>query len=182
MIITISGSPGSGKSTVSRMLARKLGLRHYSVGDFMRLIAEKRGVSLMELSKIAEDDPSVDRELDSMTKNLRGEDNLIIDARLGYHFLPQSVKVFLDVDEEEAARRVFNDLRPSERENMTLEKTLENLRERKRSEIKRYREYYSLNPYDMKNYDMVIDTSNLSVEKVVEMIMEFLEERKHSNK
>lgn len=174
MIISISGSPGSGKSTVSRVLARKLGYRHYSVGDFMRLIAEKRRVSLMELSRIAEDDSSVDRELDNMTRGLREEDNFIIDARLGYHFLPQSVKVFLEVDEEEAARRVFNDLRPAERGNLTLEKTLKNLRERKQSEIKRYREYYNINPYDMKNYDLVLDTTKLSIEEVVERVLEFL--------
>lgn len=179
MIITISGSPGSGKSTVSRLLARKLGYRHYSVGDFMRLIADRRDVSLMELSRIAEKDASIDRELDEMTRRLRGQDNFIIDARLAYHFIPQSVKVFLEVDDKEAARRVFNDLRPSEKKgNLTLERTQENLKERKRSEIKRYREYYSLNPYDMGNYDLVIDTTQLSSEEVVKRIMDFLVNKK----
>ena len=110
----------------------------------MRRIAKKRGVSLMELSKMAENDPSIDRELDEMTKRLADKDNLVIDSRLAFHFLPNSVKIFLDVDEKESAKRVFNDLRPEERENTSLKKTLENLRKRKLSEIRRYRNYYNI--------------------------------------
>ena len=51
MIITISGTPGSGKSTVAKMIATKLGFKHYSTGDFMRQMAKERGISLEELSK-----------------------------------------------------------------------------------------------------------------------------------
>ena len=42
MKITISGPIGSGKSTVSKILAAKLGYKHYSIGGFMRDIAKKR--------------------------------------------------------------------------------------------------------------------------------------------
>lgn len=174
MIITISGSPGSGKSTVSKMIAKKLGYKHYSIGDFMRKIAKKRGIDLMKLSKMAEKDPSIDGELDSMTKKLAKEDNFVIDGRIAYYFLPKSVKIFLDVDEKEGARRIFNDMRPEERENTNFKKTLENVRKRKISEIKRYRKYYNINPYNKKNYDLVVDTTHLSIEKVIERILNFL--------
>ena len=56
MIITISGKPGSGKSTVAKRLAAELGLTHVSAGDFMRDMATERGITVLELSAIAEND------------------------------------------------------------------------------------------------------------------------------
>ena len=83
MIITISGVPGSGKSTVAKLVAQKLGFRHYSAGDFMRDIAEKRRMSLLELGKAAEKDRSIDHELDRRTAELgKSEDDFVMDLSL----------------------------------------------------------------------------------------------------
>ena len=41
MIITISGLPGSGKSTIGKMLAKKLGYKFYSMGDLRGKIEKK---------------------------------------------------------------------------------------------------------------------------------------------
>ncbi len=70
MIITISGIAGSGKSTVAKLLAKRLGYRHYSIGDFMREMAKERKVSLLELSKEAEKGHSIDKELDEKQREL----------------------------------------------------------------------------------------------------------------
>jgi CMP/dCMP kinase len=172
VIITISGAAGSGKSTVARMVAKRLKLQHYSVGDFMREIARKRGMTVLELSAAAEKDGSIDEELDDMQRELgKDEDKFVLDARLGYHFVPDSFKIFLTVDLKEAARRIFGARREGEKENATLRGTEENIRKRKASELKRYREYYQLNPYDEKNYDVVIDTTSLTPVDVVEKIV-----------
>ncbi|MBI2133066.1 nucleoside monophosphate kinase, partial [Candidatus Woesearchaeota archaeon] len=56
MIITISGVPGSGKSTVARVVAGKMNLKHISVGDILREIARSRGMTILEISKLAEED------------------------------------------------------------------------------------------------------------------------------
>ncbi|MBI2141485.1 nucleoside monophosphate kinase [Candidatus Woesearchaeota archaeon] len=179
MIITISGVPGSGKSTVARLVARKLGFRHHSAGDFMREIAEKRGVSLLELGRIAEKDRSIDKELDERTIRLgKEEDDFVMDSRLAYYFIPQSFKVFLMVDEMAAAKRIFSDIkgkkmgRKVEKESTTLAATLASIRKRKKSERQRYRKYYGLNPYDTKQYDLVIDTTRTAIEDVVEKVVE----------
>ncbi len=167
MIITISGMAGSGKSTVARLLARKLGFRHYSAGDFMRELARKKAISLLEISRIAEKDVSIDRELDDRTVKLaKSEDEFVMDSRLGFHFIPGSFKVFLTVDEKEAAGRIYKDVkgrkenRQVEKESKTLASTLAGIRKRKASEIERYRKYYSINPFDEGNYDLVIDTTS----------------------
>ncbi len=178
MIITISGVPGSGKSTVARLVAQKLGFRHYSAGDFMREIAEKRGVSLLELGKAAEKDRSIDLELDERTIKLgKREDDFVMDSRLAYHFIPDSFKVFLEVDEKEAAKRVFGDIKKKregrrvEKESTTLAATLSAIKKRRESEELRYRKYYSLNPYDERQYGLVIDTTRATPEKVVGKIV-----------
>ena len=89
MIITISGIAGSGKSTVAKLLAKKLNYKHYSIGDFMRQIAKERKLTLLELSKQAEKDNSIDKELDKKQIELgKTKDNFVIDSRLGFHFCP----------------------------------------------------------------------------------------------
>ena len=65
MIITISGLPGSGKSTVARLLADKLRLKHYSTGDYMRKMAGDRHLTLAQLGQQAEKDKKIDEELDT---------------------------------------------------------------------------------------------------------------------
>ncbi|MBI2112124.1 AAA family ATPase, partial [Candidatus Woesearchaeota archaeon] len=83
MIITISGTAGSGKSTVGKLLAKKLKYKHYSMGDLQRQIAEQRGITLLELGKLEETDPSIDKELDQKQIQLgKTENKFIIDGRL----------------------------------------------------------------------------------------------------
>ena len=179
MIITISGALGSGKSTVAKILVEKFNLKHYSTGDFMREIAAKRGITLLELSKLAETDRSIDKELDNYQIQLgKDEDNFIIDARLGWHFIPNSIKIFLDVTDEEAAKRIFKEGRTDEKYNTDLNATLENIKNRRASEIKRYQDYYNLNYYDHNNYDLVVDTTEIPAEEVAEKIIKFIEEKK----
>ncbi len=179
MIITISGVPGSGKSTVAKMVAWKLGMKHYSAGDFMREAAEKRGITLLEISKAAEKDRSIDRELDERTGRLgRGKDDFVMDSRLAYHFIPGSFKVFLTVDEKEAANRIYGDVkskkagRKVEKESVTLAATLSAVKKRRKSEELRYKKYYKLNPYNLKQYDLVIDTTKATPKKVVDKIID----------
>ncbi len=181
MIITISGTPGSGKSTVAKEVAKRLKLRHFSAGDFMRELAAERGISLLELSKLAEQDESIDREIDERNKRLAAEDNFVIDTRLGFHFIPNSVKIFLKVSVEEAARRIFSDVvakrRGQELEFKSEVDVVKAIERRMLSERERYQQYYSINHYDESNYDFVLDTSDLSIEECVERVLDFVKNR-----
>ena len=175
MIITITGNLGSGKSTVAKLIAKKLGLKHYSTGDFWREIAKERGTDVLGLNKMAETDRSIDNEMDKRQENLgKKGDNFVIDARLAWHFIPHSIKIFLDVTDEEAARRIFSEKRPEEKFNATLESTLKKIKERRESERKRYKELYNVDYYDKKNYDLVVDTTPIIAEQVAEKVMDFV--------
>jgi len=178
VIIVISGRPGSGKSAVASRVAEALGLRHVSAGDFMREIAAERGMSILELSRLAEVDESIDRQIDARSADLadKGGD-FVMDARLGWYFVPQSFKVFLEVRPEVAAQRIYQAARGTERENVDLETTREAIEARTESETKRYRDYYGLDYADHSHYDLVIDTSELGIDEVVAEILKNLPER-----
>lgn len=172
MIVTISGRPGSGKSVVASCVADALGFRHVSAGDFMREMAAERGMTILELSRSAEKGDSIDHEIDARTVRLAEEsDDFVMDARLGWHFIPASVKVFLEVDPETAARRVYDARRGSEQENITLEQTLSAIESRTESERRRYLGYYGLDYTDHSQFDLVVDTSDKTIDEVVEEIL-----------
>jgi len=171
MIITISGIAGSGKSTVAKLLAKKLNYNHYSIGDFMREIAKERNISLLELSKQAEEDKTIDKELDKKQIELgKTEDNFVIDSRLGFHFIKDSKKIFLDVNLNEAAKRILKEKRQHE-QYKDIQESIEKIKKRIKSEDKRYRGYYNLHYHDRKNYDLVIDTTELKPEEIVDEIL-----------
>lgn len=182
MIVSISGRPGSGKSAVAIRVARRLGVAHVSAGDFMRQMAEERGMSILELSRSAEVGESIDREIDARTVRLGEESNdFVIDARLGWHFLPNSLKVFLEVTPEVAAQRVFAAGRASEQENTDLDGTRRAIESRTESEATRYRDYYGLDYADHTHYDLVVDTSDKGVDEVVELIVARVEAERSGN-
>ena len=173
MIITISGLPGSGKSTVGQILSKKLKLKYYDIGLVRRSMAKVRGMTLAEFNKLGEKESFTDFEVDDYQKKLGKEkDGFILVSRLGYHFVPNSKKIFLTVDINEAAKRISNDPSRVEHEHYkSLKEAVEKIKERNESDKTRYQKYYSLDPNKKANYDFVIDTSKKTPYEVVELIL-----------
>jgi len=179
MIITISGKAGSGKSTVAKALAKKLKLKHYSIGDLMRQMAKEKGISLLELSKIAEEDKKIDRELDKRQIQLgKKEKNFVIDGRLTAYFIKKAdVKIFLDCDDGVRAKRILKDNERYEKEK-NLKEIMKNIKKREESERKRYKKYYKVDYCNKELYDMIIDTSFTKVNEVVDDINKVIGKKK----
>ena len=167
MIITISGKAGSGKSTVAKIIAAKLNLAHYSIGDLMREMAKEKDISLIELNNLAEKDKTIDKELDDKLIKLGKEKkDFVIDGRLTAFFIPHAdLKVFLDADEKVRAQRILKDKRDQEK-NTSMEEAVLNLKKREMSEKKRYRRNYGVDYYNLSLYDYNVDTTSLSPEEV----------------
>lgn len=171
MIITISGTAGSGKSTIANALVKKLNLKKYSVGDFRREQGQKLGLDINEYNKLGEKQDFTDKEADDWQTNLgKKEDNFIIDGRLSFYFIPNSFKLFLDADEKTRALRIFNDKRKTEKFK-DLNEALNKIQQRQKSDEIRYEKYYNINPFNHKHYDLVIDTSKKNVDEIVELIL-----------
>ncbi len=82
MLITISGPPGSGKTTVARLVSQRLGLRHVYAGDLFRREAERRGVTLEAFARLAEDDHEIDRRLDEAMLSVARGGDVVLEGRL----------------------------------------------------------------------------------------------------
>ena len=89
-IITIAGKPGSGKSSTSDMVAKRLGFQRFSSGDFFRKIGLDLGISLNEVSKRAETDSLIDKKTDEEIKKMGNENKIVIDSRLAFHWIPEA--------------------------------------------------------------------------------------------
>ncbi|MEI8130421.1 MAG: cytidylate kinase family protein [bacterium] len=178
-IITICGMLGSGKSTAAKRVATALGYPHYSAGDFMRAMASERGLTIIELNLLAENDPAVDREIDAKQKAFMDtNNNFVIDSRIGWFFAQDSFKVFLNLDLDTASARVFGDIQAKKSERKeemseTLEAVKTRLSERLASEKERYNKYYAIENYqDPSHFDLVIDTKTNDIPTVERMILD----------
>lgn len=144
----------------------------------MREMASERGLTILELSRAAQKGDAIDREIDARTVRLAEEsDDFVMDARLGWHFIPQSFKVFLEVLPEVAAERIFGAQRGAEHENVTLEETTRAIEARTISEQTRYMDYYGLDYADHSQYDLVVDTSEKTIDEVVDVVLSAIEAR-----
>lgn len=176
MIITISGLPGSGKSTIGKMLAARLGYKFYSVGDLRGKMAQERGLTIEELNALGEKERWTDKEADDYQIALASrEDNFVIDGRISYHFIPQSFKLFLQVDLDEAARRVFASPRTDEKPAQNVGEVKRSMQERLASDARRYKQYYGITYPDHKAFDLVIDTTDLTPNAILDKILRALQ-------
>jgi len=179
-IITIAGSLGSGKSSTANRIAEILGYSRASTGDFSRTLADQRGISLGELNKLAETDPSVDVALDNLNREVGTKKDIILDSRLGFYFIPDSFKVFLYLDPKIAAQRILQDAKvnPNRQKETTQgfdteESVVESITLRRASEQKRYQETYGIKDNTApENFDLVIDTATMPLEGVAQKIVD----------
>jgi cytidylate kinase len=182
--ISITGSLGSGKSTVGRALAAELSWKLVSTGALQRQIAGEMGLSTLELNSLAETRAEIDHRFDAATAELGlSKDAIVFDSRLAWHFVPHSFKVRLEVGAGSAARRVYQDLSRAQEKYRDLAAARESLRERALSEATRFSRLYGLNLNDRRNFDLVIRTDEVTPEQIVEAIMSYWNKwcRRHTN-
>lgn len=184
MIITITGTPGSGKTTIGRALAERLGYEFFSTGMLRRQMAKEKGLTLEEYNKLGEKDPSTDLEADKYQEKLGKEkDNIIIDGKLAFHFIPNSVKIFITASEDVRAERILKDTKErNQQKALTLEEQKKLNNERIATDNYRYKKYYGIT-VDIKNFDFILDTTNENnVEKNVDKIIDFLKSKGYFKK
>lgn len=173
--IALSGELGSGKSSVAERLAAALGARKVSTGEAQRRIARQRGISTLELNRLAESDPTIDEEIDSVFRSLALEAGpLVVDSRLAWHFLPSAVKVHLVVDPAAGAARVLNREGAQAERYRSVDEALTKIADRADSERHRFRVVYGVDIFRLANYELVIDTTQASPDEVTSRVLDHL--------
>jgi cytidylate kinase len=167
MLITISGPPGGGKTSVATAIADGFDLEHVSGGDVFRSLADERGYSLVEFNALAEEDDSIDHDLDRRLRDTaRDRDDLVLESRLsgwmaGDH---SDLRVWLDAPLDVRAARI------ARREGDDQETARRETKAREDSEKRRYREYYGIEFEDQSIYDLAVNTSRWSEDAVVDVV------------
>lgn len=181
--ISLAGDLGSGKSTVSRILMKKLGFEYFSTGAIVRAMAAERSLTVVEMNEYMEKHPEMDREIDDRLVALSDDPRaLIIDSRMAFHFVRDTFRVYFSTDIDTSAARIMSDHR-AEESFATLEETAENIRRRKKSERKRYFDFYGVDCKDLRGYDLVIDTTYATPEQIADyLIMAFEEWQKNKDR
>jgi cytidylate kinase len=187
MIMSISGVPGSGKTSVGKILAQKLGMKFYSIGGLRGNMAKERGITIDELNALGEKEAFTDKDVDEYQRELGGkEDHFVIEGRLSWHFIPHSFKIFLTCDPPESARRIFEarkrkeEGREDEPAYASVKQAEDDIRKRMESDDRRYKKYYGVDYQDVSNYDYVMDTTgSAGPEETANTIYEELIRRGH---
>ena len=177
MYITITGELGSGKSTVAKLLVQEHGFSYYSTGSIQREIAKDMGITTLELNQLMTNDINneYDKIIDDKTIEISRENldkDLVFDSRMAWHFVDKSFKVYVVVDNSVAAKRVITAGRGKEEQYASVEEAAKSLQKRKQLEDQRFAEMYAVNTTDFSNYDLIIDSSSITPEELMEIVYE----------
>ncbi|HNV94265.1 MAG TPA: AAA family ATPase [Methanofastidiosum sp.] len=165
MRVTIGGPPGSGTTTVAKIVSKKLQYTHVYTGDIFRNLAKEKNMSLEDFSKLAEKDFSIDMEVDRRQKELGANDNIILEGRMARFMINPDLSVWITAPIDERVRRIFL------RENLNYTEAYKNTELRENSEKNRYQKIYNVDISNLASYDLVINSLRLSAEGVSQIII-----------
>ena len=177
MKIAISGLSGVGSSTTAKLLAQKLEL---PMSNFtFRDLAKERGVPFEDLQAQSMTDSSIDLELDRrLLEFINAQPDCLVatdlacwldDPRLYTHLglergATYDLKIWLEAPLAIRAQRML------EREGKNLEEIMHYEDKRDHDNRERYLELYGVDILDHTNIDWTIETSELGLAEVVDLI------------
>jgi len=174
--IVFNGDLGSGKTTVSVLVAKRLGVPRVSIGDLYRRMAAEHGMTALEFNLHAELDDKVDHYIDQLQHDIAASgERLVVDSRLAWFFFTDALKVHLVTDPVVAARRVLGRPGDAVESYPGLDEACRQLAGRSESERRRFLSRYGADKTDLRNYDLVCDTTSAAPDQVVARIVESLE-------
>jgi len=169
VLITISGLPGSGKTTVARLVAEELGLEHVYAGDIFRRQAAEHGMTLEAYARRAENDHAIDRALDAIMRERAARGHAVLEGRLAAFMADEArqpaLKVFLNAPEPVRVERI------RAREGGATEERLQETQAREASDARRYQQIYGVDYHDQARYDVVLTTDGRTPEELAREIV-----------
>ncbi|MBT3297608.1 AAA family ATPase [archaeon] len=190
MIITLSGNPGSGKSTVAKILIKKLDFERVYAGGIIRDMSKEQGITFEEFLYKLKSDQNLEKQIDHRVgeeaKKIaeQGKD-VIVEGRVQFHLIPESIKIYVKVGPEEGARRIFKDLNDEETAQQRNQEMVANLQEminnnevRETKDAERYLKLYGVDHRKEEQYDLIVDTTFTSAEESAQKVIDYLKSLK----
>lgn len=219
MIVAIDGPAGSGKGTVTKEIAKRMGLINLDTGATYRCVALaslKHGIKLEEEDKIVSliDDLDIEfkydkddfirvflngeevtseirsfevnkivspissivrvrlKMVDLQRKMAEGKDVIMEGRDIGTYVFPNAdVKIYLDADVEERAKRRFKENKEKGLD-VTFEEVLENIK--KRDENDKHKEIGSLK---IAEDAVIVDSTKLSIDEMANAVEKIILEK-----
>ena len=169
VVVVISGPPGSGKSTVARILSERLGMHVISAGSIFRALADEMGMDVVEFNEYVKENPSVDKEIDMRTLKASLEGDVIIEGHLTAWMAPNAdLKVYLTAPRRVRAKRI------AQRDGVPEEVALTDIVKRERIHWERFKSLYGIDISDLSIFDLVVNTATFGAEEIVNLIISAL--------
>ncbi|GAB7014462.1 (d)CMP kinase [Halolamina salina] len=167
MLLTVSGPPGSGKSTNAEILAERFDLEYISGGDIFRQLADERGYTPVEFNELAEEEEQIDKDLDRRLRTIAASrDDVLLESRLAGWLAAEhaDLRFWLDAPLDVRAERI------ADREDKTVPEARATTERREQSEAKRYADLYDIDIHDLSIYDAAINTARWGETVVPDML------------
>lgn len=201
LIITINRELGSGGRTIGRLLAQRLNVKYYDKA-LIEELTKKFNLSVEELEKVKASNFNVWNEFlqgffdnynvttrlteevniattenifrieSKFLKSLAEDGPCVIAGRSGFYIFrdcPNAVKILIQSPMEKRIERVMEKQGLNEYEAKKAIEKVDKGRERYT------REFSGTSRYDTRNYDLVLNVGNMSEEKAVDIIMQYIE-------
>lgn len=179
MLITITGKAGSGKTTAAKILAERLGYEYISIWGMRRIVADQMGLNIIEFNKLwelPENQKEFDLKYEEYQKSLSLDAKIVLESRLWFWCQPKSFKVFLSVDDNEAAERIFGQARDTDAYD-SLKTTYDVTVRRNAEDVARYKMLYNIDYQNAANFDLFLDTTTLNPDQAVDKIINAFTQR-----
>jgi predicted cytidylate kinase len=174
--VVISGKPGAGSSTTARLLAKKLGLRFFSSGDYYKRFGKgketERAVSFWNTKKGSS--TSFHNMLDKMVRKVLVKGDVAVDSKLGVRINKgyYDLGVWLNASRKERARRCAS------RDKISAKEALRIITEKEKKERLNWERIYGFDFFTQnKDANLVINTANKAPREIVDIIMKELRSR-----
>lgn len=181
MVLCICGMAGTGKSTLSKKIAKKYNLKCYSGGDALKELAKTEGLDAsfegwwetpegLNFLKRRASDPHFDKAVDAKLLELANQGNVLLDSWTMPWLLEGGFKIWLMASIDKRAARV------AVRDNLSVAEAVRVLEEKEARTKGIYEKLYGfVLGEDFAPFDLVLDTDNLNADEVFDVLCKVID-------